>query len=51
LLLTRDDAGDVFLQFVVVFGANEVLSAFNGKHDVDIIWVYVLAMPEDEAPA
>ena len=35
-LLTGDDAGNVFLQFVVVLRQNEILSAFNGKHDVEL---------------
>src|SRR5215469_707358 len=34
--LLGNDAGDVFLQFVVVFGRNEALPAFNRKNDVDI---------------
>jgi hypothetical protein len=36
LLLTGDDAGDVFLEFAVVFGFDEILSAFDGEHDVDV---------------
>ena len=36
LLLSGDDAGDVFLQFVVVFRLDEALPAFNGEHDVDV---------------
>jgi hypothetical protein len=36
LLLTGDDAGDVFLKFVVIFGFNEILSAFDGEHDMDV---------------
>ena len=34
--LGGDDAGDVFLQFVIVFRRDEILPAFNGKHDVQI---------------
>ena len=36
LFLSRDDAGDIFLQFVVAFRLDEALPAFNGEHDVDI---------------
>jgi len=36
LLLPRGDAGDVFLQLVVVFGSDEALSPFDGEHDMDI---------------
>jgi hypothetical protein len=36
LFLTRDDAGDVFLQFIVVFGLDEIMSTFDGKHNVDV---------------
>src|ERR1700690_1806525 len=36
LVLTGDNTGDVFLKFVVVFGFDEVLSAFDSKHDVDV---------------
>jgi len=36
LPLRRDDARDVFLQFVVMFGLNEILPAFDGEHDVDV---------------
>ena len=36
LLLPRDNAGDVFLQFVVVFRLDEALPAFNGEHDMEI---------------
>jgi hypothetical protein len=34
--LRGDDAGDVFLQFVIVFRRDEILPAFNGKNDVQI---------------
>jgi hypothetical protein len=34
--LSRDDAGDVFLKLIVVFGLDEVLSAFNGKYNMDV---------------
>src|SRR5665213_3254104 len=36
LLLSRDDASDVFLQLVVMFGFDEALPAFDGEHDMDI---------------
>jgi hypothetical protein len=36
LFLTGDDASDVFLEFVVVFGFDEILPAFDGKHDMDV---------------
>ena len=36
LILPRKDAGDVFLQFVVVFRLDEALPAFDGEHDMDI---------------
>ena len=36
LFLAGDDAGDVFLQFVVVFGHDEILPAFDGEHDVKV---------------
>src|ERR1039458_4127593 len=36
LLLTGDDAGDVFLKFVVVFRLDEVLPAFDGEHNMEI---------------
>ncbi len=36
LFLARNDARDVLLQFVVVLGRDEVLPAFDGKHDLDI---------------
>ena len=36
LVLTGDNAGDVFLKFVVMFGFDEVLSAFDGEHDMDV---------------
>lgn len=36
LVLGRDNAGDVFLEFVVVFGFDEVLPAFDGEDDVDV---------------
>lgn len=31
-----DDASDVFLQFVIMLGPDEVLAAFNSKDDMDI---------------
>ena len=34
--LLGNNAGEVFLQLVVVFGRNEVLPAFNRKNDMDI---------------
>jgi hypothetical protein len=36
LFLTGDNASDVFLQLVVVFGLDEILPAFNGKYDMNI---------------
>ena len=36
LFLTGDDAGDVLLEFIVVFRLDEVLSAFDSKHDVNV---------------
>ena len=36
LFLCGDDAGDVFLQFVVMLWQDEVLPPFNGKHDLDV---------------
>ena len=36
LFLAGDDAGDEFLQFVVVFRRDEILPAFNGEHDVNV---------------
>jgi hypothetical protein len=36
LSLTGDNAGNIFLQFIVMFGFDEVLSPFNGEHNVDI---------------
>ena len=36
LVLTGNDASDVFLQFVVVFRRDEILPTFDGEHDVDI---------------
>ncbi len=36
LILSRNNSSDVFLQLVVVFGWDEVLSAFDGKHDLDV---------------
>ena len=36
LFLAGDDAGDEFLQFIIVFRRDEILPAFNGEHDVDI---------------
>ena len=36
LPLRGDDAGDVFLQFVIVFRRDEILPAFHRKHDVKI---------------
>ena len=34
--LRGNDAGDVFLEFVVVFRCDEALPAFHGKHDMDV---------------
>src|SRR5665213_3303652 len=36
LLFPRDNAGDVFLKFVIVLRLNEALPAFNGEHDMEI---------------
>src|SRR5271165_3630366 len=36
VLLRRDSADDVFLDFVVVFGWDEVLPAFDSEYDVNI---------------
>lgn len=36
LFLRRNNAGDVFLQFVVVLRRDEILPAFDGEHDVNI---------------
>jgi len=36
LFLTGDDAGDVFLKFVVMFGFDEVLPAFNSEHNMNV---------------
>ena len=35
-VLAGDDPGDVFLQFIVVFGLDQVLPAFDGKDDLDV---------------
>ena len=36
LFLTGDDAGDVFLQFVVMLRFYEALPTFDGKHYMDV---------------
>lgn len=36
LLLTGDNARDVFLKFFVMLRLNEVLPAGDGEHDVDV---------------
>jgi hypothetical protein len=36
LFLTGNDAGDIFLQFVVMFRSDEILPAFDGEHDMNI---------------
>jgi hypothetical protein len=36
VFLIRHDARDVFLQFVVMLGSDEILAAFNGEYDMDI---------------
>ena len=36
LFPTENDASNVFLQFIVVFGLDEALPAFDSKHDVNI---------------
>ena len=36
LSLTGDNAGDIFLKFVVTFGFDEVLSAFDSEHNTDL---------------
>src|SRR5882724_4180969 len=36
LFPTGNDAGDVFLQLVVMFWIEEVLPAFDGEHNMDI---------------
>ena len=36
LALSRDDAGHVLLQLIVVLALNQVLSALNSKNDMDV---------------
>jgi hypothetical protein len=36
LLLTGNNAGDVFLEFIVVFRRDKILPAFDREHDVDV---------------
>ena len=36
MLLGRDNPRDKFAKFLAVFGRDQVLSAFNGKNDMDI---------------
>ena len=36
LFLTGNDAGDIFLKFVVIFGFDEVLPAFDCEYDVNV---------------
>src|ERR1039458_3659936 len=36
LPLVGKDAGDVFLQFVIVLRRNEILPALHGEHDVNV---------------
>jgi len=36
LLLARNDSRDVFLLLGVVFESNEILSAFQSKHDLKV---------------
>ena len=36
LSLAGHDAGDEFLQFVIVFRWNEILPAFDGEHNMDV---------------
>lgn len=51
VILTGNNAGDVFLKFVVVFRFDEVLSSFDGEHDMDInLRVGVCHVEEDAAP-
>ncbi len=33
---SADEASDVFLKFIVVFGPDEVLPAFNGEQHMDV---------------
>ena len=36
LILTGNNAGDVFLKFVVMVRLDEALPAFDGEHDMDV---------------
>jgi len=36
VLLSRDDTGNVFLLFIIMFRHNETLSALDGKNDMDV---------------
>ena len=45
LLLSRDDASDVFLKFVVMFWFYEALPAFDGEHDMEIDLCVGICLP------
>jgi len=36
VFLTCNDPADVFLEFIIVFGLNEILPSFDREHDVNI---------------
>ncbi len=36
LSLGSNNSGNVFLKFVIVLGIDEVLSAFDGEHDLNV---------------
>ena len=36
LAVARDDAGDVAVEFFFSFGGDEILAAFDGKHDLNV---------------
>jgi len=36
LALARDDAGDVFVQFLLAFGTNQILPALDREYDLQV---------------
>ncbi len=36
LSLGSNNSGNVFLKFVIVLGSDQVLSAFDGEHDLNV---------------